>query len=219
MEKILTAFSNQFSMVAKNPNATRSTAITLELHSEIHSIVEALVGSGYQVFSQKNKEASVQGAFLSKKADIAIFKNGKAVGVIEVKAIRSSYKKNATNYFYNMLGETANLQTAGIPVCQVILIPSIVKTVNAGVASQEVIGDSQLEKYRTLENSENNFSKPKRMIVSVVDVDYDSENFECKFSKLDGFNDELKEFLTQSGSNVITSIEDFVRTEVLVQKK
>jgi len=217
MDKMLSAFSNQFKMVEKNPNATRSTAITLELHSRIHDVVESLVGSEYQIRSQKNKEMSIKGAFLSKKADIAIVKDGEVAGVIEVKAIRSSYKKNATNYFYNMIGETSNLQTANIPVCQIILIPSIVQTRSAGKTSYETIGDTQLQKYLTLSTSEDNPSKPKRMIVSVLDVDYE-DNFNCAFSTLENFSNDMKDFLTLSGSDISKSIETFVKEEVLNNK-
>lgn len=193
---INTIMENQFALIAKNPNITRSPKMTLEIHTSIKELCQKTLGDGYEVVCQDTREYVHTGSFLDKKVDIAILKDEKLVGAIEVKAIRSSYKKNATNYFYNMLGETLNLKESGVKVCQLIVIPEVVKFKEAGRVKEEVICDTQIEKYVKLEKSDC-FSKPDQLIVSMVSMDY--ENNKCSKPTLSNFElEDVKEFLTKN---------------------
>lgn len=207
MMNINKIIKNQFAMVKANPNATRSPKITLELHSSIKKYCQEQLGSDYEVICQDTKEFVYSGPFLDKKVDIAILKDKKLVGAIEVKVIRSSYKKNATNYFYNMLGETANFKEGGVKICQLIVIPEVVEFKDRGVVKQETINDTQIQKYVKLENSATD-AKPDTTIVNMVKMNYETgECFEPTFENFE--NSEVVEYL-KSCSNVNTKITEFL---------
>lgn len=164
--KYLQHFGKQLETVAKNPNATRSSYLMEPMHTEIATQVESY---GFQTRSLKNKEYEFIGPYGKKKLDIAIFKNGKLVGAIMFKGIRSEYNKNANNYFEGMRGESQLLIDGNVPVYQIILIPTKVKHKD----SFENPNEQYLENYNNYINSQ---YKPKKLKVGVyyVDVDYNT---------------------------------------------
>lgn len=209
MLNINNIMSNQFKAIQENPNVTRSPKMTLEFHTSIKNLIQTSLGEDYEVIAQDTREYVFSGAFLDKKVDIAILKDSKLVGAIEVKAIRSSYKKNATNYFYNMLGETANLKAGGVKVCQLIVIPEVVQFKDRGQIKTEVIGDTQLAKYYNLSLSADSQSKPDKTIVKMVNMDYST--LECSDATFENISYQgLKDYLA-SMSDVQAQLLDFCK--------
>lgn len=205
---------NQFLMIEENPNSTRSNKITYELHKEIKEELKKMLGDQYEVIAQDTKEEKVEGLFGSKKCDITIKRENKVLGVVAVKVIRSSYKKNANNYFENMIGETINLKLKDIKVMQLIIIPEVTLYRSKGQIKKEIIGDTQLLKYLKLDNS-NMIYKPDLLHVHLVKIDYDND-YNTKKSELEYIKDEeLKVFLSkkQNLNNSLKIFSEVIKNE------
>lgn len=69
-----------------------------------------------------DREGDLCGRYIDKKVDITIYKSGKPVAGIAVKFVMQNYAQNSNNYFENMLGETANIRSNGIPYFQLFII-------------------------------------------------------------------------------------------------
>ena len=61
----------------------------------------------------------------------------------------SNYSQNSNNYFENMLGETANIRSAGKPYIQMVILPSKVPYFKKGgeLGHMEIISKHNLSKY------------------------------------------------------------------------
>ncbi len=187
--KYLKHFGDQFKKVAMDPNATRSSALLEPMHTEIAKQVESY---GFQTRSLKNKEYEFIGPYGSKKLDIGIFKNGKLVGAIMFKGIRSEYNKNANNYFEGMRGESQLLIDGGIPVYQIMLIPTKVKHKN----NSNIVFEIPAEKYSiNYSNYINSKYKPNKLKVGVYYVDVNYNTYEVNYSnkKILGVEDTIEE--------------------------
>lgn len=104
---------------------SRSNQKLKPLHSAIASDLAQMLGKDYQIVSQgyeEGREARIDGRYVSKAVDITIQHNNKAVAGVAVKFIMQNYSQNSVNYFENMLGETANIRSTGIPYFQVIIM-------------------------------------------------------------------------------------------------
>lgn len=106
---------------------SRSTAKLKPLHGAIAQDLAGRLGAGFTVKSQgygDGREASIEGRYTYKKADIAVKHNDtqKCAG-IAVKFVMQNYSQNSNNYFENMLGETANIRAANCPYFQILVIP------------------------------------------------------------------------------------------------
>lgn len=101
--------------------STRSPKIIDSLHETIANQVKS---KGFLV----KREYKFQGLFGSKKVDIAVLDEEKnIIGAIMFKGIRSEYNKNANNYFEQSRGENCLFIESGIPVYQIIFIPTQVR--------------------------------------------------------------------------------------------
>jgi len=69
-----------------------------------------------------SSEDIIKGRYYNKAVDISIKKEHNPIGAIGVKFVMNNYKQNANNYFENMLGETANIRSAGIPYFQILIL-------------------------------------------------------------------------------------------------
>ena len=95
------------------------------LHSAIATDIVNRLGNGYSVHSLgigKGQEMKVNGRYIDKTVDITIMKAGKPIAGIAVKFVMQNYSQNSNNYFENMLGETANIRTKGLPYFQIFII-------------------------------------------------------------------------------------------------
>ena len=118
-----------------------------------------MLGKDYQIISQgyeEGKEAEIEGRYVSKAVDITIRHNGNDVAGVAVKFIMQNYSQNSVNYFENMLGETANIRSVGIPYFHIIImfdnIPHYKKTEEHGMIIDhwEHFSTSNAKKYEKL---------------------------------------------------------------------
>lgn len=122
----LTAIQISFNRFIES-KTSRSTAKLKPLHGRIAEDLATKLGEGYKIWSQgygEDREKEMKGRYMDKMVDIVVqdVKSGKDVAGVGVKFVMQNYSQNSNNYFENMLGETANLRTAGYPYFQVFII-------------------------------------------------------------------------------------------------
>lgn len=115
-----------------HPNSNEKLKV---LHGAIAKDIFSKINIEHNAYSIKSlgfeagKEHEIQGRYISNKAiDITIINNSnnEIVAGIGVKFVMSNYSQNSNNYFENMLGETSNIRSAGIPYFQIFIIPETV---------------------------------------------------------------------------------------------
>lgn len=97
------------------------------MHGRIAEDLATKLGEGYKIWSQgygEDREKEMKGRYMDKMVDIVVqdVKSGKDVAGVGVKFVMQNYSQNSNNYFENMLGETANLRSAGFRYFQVFVI-------------------------------------------------------------------------------------------------
>lgn len=122
----LTAIQTSFNRFIESKTSS-STAKLKPLHGRIAEDLATKLGEGYKIWSQgygEDREKEMKGRYMDKKVDIVVqdVKSGKDVAGVGVKFVMQNYSQNSNNYFESMLGETANLRTAGYPYFQVFII-------------------------------------------------------------------------------------------------
>lgn len=122
----LTAIQTSFNRFIES-KTSRSTAKLKPLHGRIAEDLATKLGEGYKIWSQgygEGREKKMAGKYMDKMVDIVIQnkKPEKDVAGIAVKFVMQNYSQNSNNYFENMLGETANIRSAGFRYFQVFVI-------------------------------------------------------------------------------------------------
>ncbi|MGF6147188.1 Uncharacterised protein [Kingella potus] len=131
------------------------------LHGSIAEDLAARLGADYTVQSLgygTGKEGRIKGRYIDKNVDIAVTnRQNKAVAGIAVKFVMQNYAQNANNYFENMLGETANIQSSNTPYFQIFIIPAKLPYYknNGGFDKWETFHAHHLDKYRKLSYDNN----------------------------------------------------------------
>lgn len=190
-------FGNQICEVEANPNATRSNKILFPLHSAIAEIVAQ--HTDYTVISLPEKEYHFTSAIGSKNVDIAVVDvtTNELKAAIMFKAIRAEYNKNANNYYENMKGESSLFIDNGIPVYQIIFIPTHVRHKNSrGEKVFEVPTENSYNNYCNFANHHTPYWNDLKLGVFYFDVnyDYDYETFYAN-KTVPGMEDTLTEGL------------------------
>lgn len=186
----LQLFGEQLQKVAINPNITRSSSLIKPMHTEIATQVEFY---GFQTRSLQNKEYTFIGPYGTKDLDIAIFKDGKLIGAIMFKGIKSEYNKNANNYFENMRGENQLFVDGNLPVYQIILIPTKIKHKNS---NKEIVFETPSKNHIiNYDNYINSCYKPSKVKIGVYFLDIDYSTYETKYSdiKIHNIEDTIEE--------------------------
>jgi hypothetical protein len=103
------------------------------LHGGIANDLATRLGKDYQIKSLgygNGKESKIEGRYLYKNVDITILKDDTPIAGVAVKFVMQNYSQNSVNYFENMLGETANIRSNGIPYFQILFLTNyhIIKT-------------------------------------------------------------------------------------------
>lgn len=201
-------------------NGTRSSKKLFPFHSYIANSIDEMTNHKFNIHSlgfNDSKEKAVKGMYYNKNVDITISKDNKDLMACEVKVITASYGKNGKNYFENMLGANANLRRAGVPIAQIIIIPSYVPCYNSkGELSRiEYLTSTRLEPYVKLDNDilSNLFHKADLTFIYIIDtnnIDYLKNNLGKKLDKSElsssynittadmnslSVNDDIKKFL------------------------
>lgn len=145
------------------------------LHSKIASDLTQKLGNEFEVKSYgvgDGKEESLAGRYYDKAVDIAVLQNGAGCAGMAVKFVMSNYAQNANNYFENMLGETANLRSKGLPYFQILIVPESMPYFekDGSIGKIEELKAHHLHKYLKLsqDNVENFFHTPNKTLLVVV---------------------------------------------------
>jgi hypothetical protein len=161
----------------------RSTAKLETFHGYFHDQVEARLAvlglnASTKVRSQRNTEMKVTGALYPKMVDIAVEKGGKCIGGISLKFVVTNYKQNANNYFEHLMGETANIRTAGIPYASYSVIPIRPKylakaggNARGSVTRTEQLTRENVLKYINLSRLSDSSFRPHPLGLCIVDLD------------------------------------------------
>lgn len=173
-------FSDQLNETELNPSATRSNKILFSSHSAIADIVAQ--HTEYQVISLPRKEYNFISATGTKKVDIAVVdEKNKLKAAIMFKSIKSEYNKNANNYYENMKGESSLFIDNGIPVYQIIFIPTKVRHKNCyGEKTFEVPTKKSYEHYCNFIKLHPPYWNILKLGVYYFDVDYN--NYKVSYS-------------------------------------
>lgn len=154
----------------------RSTEKLHPLHGCIAKHLQQFLGNNYKVYAQgigDGRERKLRGRYYQKSVDIAVEKDDRPLAAIEVKFVQSSFKKNATNYFENMLGQTANIRSNRLKEYQIFILPIKIPLFDrmGWQTGVEEIGQYQLEKYVTLANDDEAlfFHTPDKTLVFLLD--------------------------------------------------
>lgn len=147
------------------------------LHGAIAKDLKQRLGNDYTLHSLgygNDKEVYMKGRYMEKKVDIAVEKDNNIISAIALKFIMSNYSQNSNNYFENMLGETANIRTAGKPYFQIVIIPSKVPYFKKdGIIDHiETITFNNLSKYINLSNDdiERYMHTPTKTLIYLIDI-------------------------------------------------
>lgn len=123
---------------------------------------------------KEGREGEIEGRYYNKKVDIIIYKNSLPIAGIAVKFVTSNYSQNSNNYFENMLGETANIRSNGIPYFQIFLIQECVPYFNENkeIEKYEKITENKLYKYIELSNdsSSKGFHIPNKTFIGIFTI-------------------------------------------------
>jgi hypothetical protein len=156
---------------------SRSNQKLIILHGSIAKDLALQLGKDYQVKSlgyDSGKEAKIEGRYLLKNVDITIVKNDKPIAGVGVKFIMQNYSQNSVNYFENMLGETANIRSNGIPYFQIFVIPDTLPHYKNGgeFMHWETFSQHNARKYVALskDSIENFLHTPTKTLLFVVNL-------------------------------------------------
>ncbi len=172
----LEVISNSFNAFIQS-GTSRSTQKLKPLHGAIARDLSERLGKEYEIISQgfgSNREGSMSGRYIDKKADITIKKGDRIVGGIAVKFVMQNYFQNSNNYFENMLGETANIRCNGYPYFQIFIIldklPYYKK--DKTLSKWEEFSDHNVCKYVTLSNDDTTkyYHTPNKTLVYVIHI-------------------------------------------------
>lgn len=113
-------------------------------------------------------EQKLDGVFYSKNVDIYEPTHNHAY---EIKLILSNYAQNANNYFESMLGATSNLQGRGIPVSQLVFLPTYLPYFDRQhrILRIERI-DAQIAKYENLMRQTTGTQRPTELVFQLFDT-------------------------------------------------
>lgn len=176
-----TLYANQFKEISKNPNATRSSKLITPIHAAIGDFIRE--NSNFDVITLPLSEYNFVSSLGTKKVDIAILDKTtkKLLGAVMFKGIRQEYNKNANNYYESMKGESSLFIEAGIPVFQIVFIPTHIKHKNS---KGEIVFEEPTEKsfknYENFINEKSSYWNLLKLSVYYFDIDYD--NFIVNYS-------------------------------------
>lgn len=153
-EEFLKIISRSFEAFL-DKGTSRSTDKLKPLHGAIARDIANRLGPEYVVWSQgywHDKEAEVEGRYVSKRVDITVKKKDKVVAGIAVKFVMQNYSQNSNNNFENMLGETANIRCAACPYFQIFIILDKLPYYNRDkrIVKWETFTDHNISKYVVL---------------------------------------------------------------------
>jgi hypothetical protein len=157
-------------------HGARSTQKLIPLHKYITDVLKYIWGTDYvySFMGEGTKEAKVEGKYYPKDVDVAVTKNEEVIFCLGIKFITSNYKQNANNYFENMMGETANIQSNKIPYAHLIVMrhktPYYKKNDSITPNKIEIINEKDIQKYLNLIYDTPQAHRPDELCIFLVDI-------------------------------------------------
>ena len=153
-------------------DGARSTEKLKPLHEFAGDLLSHFTGGRFELshMSTKGGELKVNGAYYPKDVDIVLSQKKRPVFCLGIKFVTSNYKQNANNYFEGMMGETANVQSAGIPYAQLIILRSRTPYFKRGqvYSKTEVINEHDIGKYLHLMKEKTSPHRPAAIALVFV---------------------------------------------------
>lgn len=158
----------------------RSNKKLVALHGAIARDLSERLGDEYKVYSLgflEGKEKKIQGRYHEKAVDITIDKGGERIAGFAIKFVMSNYAQNSVNYFENMMGETANIRSAGKKYFQIVILSNIApyfavdkNSKEKYISKIEKLTSHNLEKYISLshDNEREFMHTPDKTFISIV---------------------------------------------------
>jgi hypothetical protein len=176
-------------------------------HTINQAIVNSLLGTENYVgcnFKEEIKVDSVWPEDGEFRVDICVYKDGKLIEIILIKAICSNWKQNKNNYYNNMSGEVNRIDIDDIKVTFVNFLPNCVPYFTKG----EIISGFEKTKVEFIFKPRSCYNKN----VSEIYVTFDIENVQSCSSKK-----EVKEMLMKSNpiSNVELHINNYIKPTII----
>jgi hypothetical protein len=175
-KSFITAVEESFRMYKKR--GARSTEKLKPIHRYIANVLKSIWGNDFDVhyLGTESKEWKVTGKYYPKTIDITVTQHGKPVFCLGIKFVTSNYKQNASNYFENMMGETANIQALGdLPYAHMIILrhetPYYNKNETKNPQKIEIVNDKDILKYLNLVFDRPQAHRPYFVAVQVINLD------------------------------------------------
>lgn len=157
--------------------SSRSNEKLVILHGKIAEHLAEKLGNKYLIKAlgyEDGKEFTIKGRYFAKKVDITVIKDDKPIAGIGVKFVMQNYSQNSVNYFENMLGETANIRSNGIPYFQIFIIPETLPYYKSGGKFKhwETFTQHNAKKYFTMsnDNTEHYFHTSTKTLLFVINL-------------------------------------------------
>ena len=160
-----------------NTNARSNEKLKI-LHGAIAQDLSNRLGDDFLVMSLgfgKGREGKIKGRYIDKNVDITILKQNEPIAGIGVKFVMGNYAQNSNNYFENMLGETANIRSNGIPYFQVFVIPENLPYYDKDgtIKKWETFTKHHIQKYKVLsrDNTDQYLHTPNKTLIYILDIE------------------------------------------------
>lgn len=185
---------------------SRSTQKLKPLHSAIAEDLAGMLGNQYEIVAQgykEGKEKKIEGRYVSKAVDITILHANKPVAGIAVKFIMQNYSQNSVNYFENMLGETANIRSMGIPYFHIIIMCDKIPYYDrkGKIGHWEEFTEHNAEKYCKLsqDNPVLYIHTPDKTLIFIVHI-VDNDNISDKTMYVDFYKENSEMTISRKNS-------------------
>ncbi len=158
------AIRNTYKVYLSMEHGSRSPKKSKILVIWIKQELKTILGNKYTIISMYDGTPGspvepVMGKYYKKNVNISVSRDGKVVGIISVRFVNSSLKKNTNNYIEGQLGLIANLRSNNIVFgslfCLTDPVPQYTKNTIGNIkyitcTDIERIEDSDIETYHTL---------------------------------------------------------------------
>jgi hypothetical protein len=187
-KEFLKQINNSFQAYLEN--GPRSNEKLKGLHGFVAKTLANRLGSGYKIVSlgyKDGKEQKIHGYYIDKNVDLTVLKGTEPVAGVSLKFVMSNYSQNSNNYFENMLGETANIRSKGIPYFQIIILTQNAPYFDSKrtISKFEEITKTNLRKYEILSEDKINvfLHSPDKTLIYIVKMTKDNSSFIGKTKK------------------------------------
>ncbi|PKM99635.1 MAG: hypothetical protein CVU78_05290 [Elusimicrobia bacterium HGW-Elusimicrobia-2] len=182
----------------------RSPKKLTPLHKYVQNTLALIWGKKFKIYCLgAGGEFKVEGKYYPKDIDITVTYLEKPIFCVGVKFVTSNYKQNANNYFENMMGETANIQSLkNLPYAQLLILryktPYYKKRASYNDTSEigkiEIISKSDLDKYIKLCFDSRQAHRPDIMAIQLIEADEKTHKVKC-LSPFKLYDDKLAQLL------------------------